>query len=258
MTDTNRPAAKAKTADAKPHASVLRPRDAGTLIVVDRSGGNPRVLFGRRHPNQAFVPDKFVFPGGRVEPADAKVATPHELRPRDEANLLFDMKGKPSPRRAKAMALAAIRETFEETGYLIGQRLDETTDPPSATAPWVDYFAQRVMPDPTRLRFVARAITPPARPRRYDTRFFLAFADDLLGQVGDGDGEFTELAWLSFEDARAVDLHAMTRTVLDDVAELLGPHLDPPTTAPVPYYYSRQGAFHRTLINAGEDVDPAR
>ncbi len=95
----------------------------------------------------------------------------------------------------------------------------------------------------------ARAVTPPRRPRRYDTRFFLVFAEHILSRVGDGDGEFSDLQWLTFEEARAFDLHAMTRTVLDDVAERLERDPELAEAAPVPYYYSRNGIFVRKLID---------
>src|ERR1051325_11791196 len=54
-------------------APAPRPRDAATLILIDRSSAVPKVLLGKRHGGHAFMPDKFVFPGGRVEPHDRHV-----------------------------------------------------------------------------------------------------------------------------------------------------------------------------------------
>lgn len=46
-------------------AAALRPRNAATLILIDRTRRTPKILMGRRHPGLAFMAGKFVFPGGR-------------------------------------------------------------------------------------------------------------------------------------------------------------------------------------------------
>ena len=96
-----------------------RPRDAATLILVDRSQGAARALLGRRHPGHAFMPNKFVFPGGALEPADRRMSVATPLDPLVEAKLMAETR-RPSPDFARALALAAIRETFEETGLALG------------------------------------------------------------------------------------------------------------------------------------------
>src|SRR5690349_19268726 len=72
--------ARAEGRDLAAPAKPIRPRDAATLILIDRSGGDHRVLMGRRHAGHAFMPGKFVFPGGRTDPADGRVATADELQ----------------------------------------------------------------------------------------------------------------------------------------------------------------------------------
>ena len=224
----------------------LRPRDAASLIVVDSAGGTPRILFGRRHPRQKFVPDKYVFPGGRVEQCDTRLRIAADLADGERALLMHAMKGRASAARARALALAALRETFEETGILIGS---SGGDLPETRAPaWQAFLAHGAVPRLEGLAFVARAVTPPRRPRRYDTRFFVVSAEHILKTVGEGDGEFTETQWLTFDEAKLYDLHAMTRTILDDVAEYLGLDSRQRRRRPVPYYYSRQGVFVRELI----------
>src|SRR3977135_3838023 len=96
-------------------------RDAATLILVDRSEAMPKVLLGRRHAGHKFLPGRFVFPGGRVEPSDGRMPVGAPLDPGVEARLLQRVR-RPSATKARAFALAAIRETFEETGLLIGRR----------------------------------------------------------------------------------------------------------------------------------------
>ena len=96
-------------------------RDAATLILIDRAGPAPKVLLGRRHASHKFLPGRFVFPGGRVERDDARLPFATPLNPEVEARLLKRV-NRPTPAKARAFALAAIRETFEETGLMIGRR----------------------------------------------------------------------------------------------------------------------------------------
>ena len=97
----------------------LRPRDSATLILIDRSGTVPKVLLGRRHERHRFLPGKFVFPGGRVEIKDRLMPTAAPLHARDTERLMQRVK-RPSLAKAAAYALAAIRETYEETGLMLG------------------------------------------------------------------------------------------------------------------------------------------
>src|SRR5256885_15638415 len=97
----------------------VRPKDAATLILVDRGGRVPKVLLGKRHHGHKFMPGKFVFPGGRVDPADRHMPVATSLHPAAQANLLKRLV-RPSAVKARAVALAAIRETFDETGLVLG------------------------------------------------------------------------------------------------------------------------------------------
>src|SRR5262245_64265707 len=100
---------------SSPH---VRPKDAATLILVDRSDSIPKVLLGKRHHGHKFMPGKFVFPGGRVDPADQRMPVTRTLHPQTQAHLMKRLQ-RPSAAKARAFALAAIRETFEETGLLL-------------------------------------------------------------------------------------------------------------------------------------------
>src|SRR5215510_14149041 len=97
----------------------VRPRDAATMIIIDRGAPSPQVLLGRRHQGHKFMPGKFVFPGGRVEPLDRKMAASAHLDPRVEQRLM-NRAQRTSAAHARALVMAAIRETFEETGILLG------------------------------------------------------------------------------------------------------------------------------------------
>src|ERR1700687_2373681 len=89
----------------------VRPKDAATLILVDRSGPAPKVLLGKRHQKHKFMPGRFVFPGGRVDPIDRVMPV---ARPLDRHAQLHLMKRvqRATAAKAQAFALAAIRETF--------------------------------------------------------------------------------------------------------------------------------------------------
>src|SRR5580700_2185706 len=121
MTETAQVVMEAKKEEKEAdHHPYYRPKDAATLILVDRSGAIPKVLVGKRHDKVVFMPGKFVFPGGRVDTADGRVPVAAPIPKTLEANLL---KGTPkiTPARARSLAVAAIREACEETGLCLGR-----------------------------------------------------------------------------------------------------------------------------------------
>lgn len=237
---------------ASPKTRALRPRDAATLIIVDQSSGEPRVLLGRRRPDMVFMPGRYVFPGGRVDPADRQVAVEDDLSPGDIEKLMIAMKGTASAVRARALALAAVRETFEEAGLLIGARTD--APPPPKLQGWQSFFAHGFRPVLGRLKFFARAITPPGRPRRFDTRFFCVPAEAIAHRVKIADGELSDLEWHSIAQARALELPNITRVVLEDLGERVSAGALHSSGVPVPFYHRRNGVFRRDLI--GAQIDP--
>ena len=228
-----------------------RPRDSATLIIVDTTAGEPRVLMGKRRMDLVFMPGKYVFPGGRVDNADRNVESVDELHPSDTTKLLIDMKPTPSASRARAIALAAIRETWEEAGILIGAAGKATTEVESET--WRSFHAAGFLPKLSQLTFFARAITPPGRPRRYDSRFFYADVSAITHRSDLNDEEMSGLDWFSFDEVRALDLPAITRVVLEDLIDRLA--LDrmgreAALAAPIPFYSHRNGTSRRQLLSA--------
>lgn len=221
-----------------PGTQNVRLRDAATLIVFDNSGGELRVLMGQRHLTHKFLPGKFVFPGGRVEPQDYLATVAAELPDAMTGKLLHHIRGIPHPQRALAMAHAAIRETREETGVIVG-----ANDPRLATED-----APSPIPDFTGLIFVGRAVTPPRRPRRFDTRFFAISAEAISGHLGSDDGEFIGSQWLTMDEARNQDLPVITRAILSEFeARVKAGNLSDPLT-PVPFYFMRGACFHRWTL----------
>lgn len=205
-----------KEADHHPYK---RPRDAATLMLVDRSGPVPKVLVGKRHDKVVFMPGKFVFPGGSVDKTDNRVPVAAPMPAGLEANL---MKGSPKtlPSRARSLAIAAIREACEETGLCLGSKAEGPAK--KLNGPWQAFSDAGLLPDPSGLFLIARAITPPGRSRRFDARFFMTDAVCLLSpEPTAGSGELDEIAWLRLEAALALDLPSITRFVLGEVADRL-------------------------------------
>jgi 8-oxo-dGTP pyrophosphatase MutT (NUDIX family) len=218
---------------AKPRA--LRPRDAATLILVERARGKTRVLMGKRHAGHKFMPGMFVFPGGAVEPADRKMNVAGPLDEVVQAKLLAQTR-RSSPEFARGLALAAIRETFEETGLALGVT-DRGAPPAPPEGAWTRFAATGVFPTLEGLDFLARAITPPGRVRRFDARFFVADAN-LIAHRGEGvvhsEAELVELTWIEVEKALELDIPRITRTVLGDLAEVAS--APPNRFRPRPFY----------------------
>lgn len=225
----------------------VRPKDAATLIIIDRKPREPKVLMGRRHAGHKFMPDKFVFPGGRLELGDRRMPAYGVLHPRAEAALAARVT-RPPRHIGRVLALAAIRETFEETGLLVGSREHGAPDG-VPEGPWAAFRDHGVFPDLEALHLVARAITPPRRPKRFDTRFFAvdrrAIAHEVDGMVGPS-SELVELAWVNLKEARALDLPRITQVVLGELEGRLAEGFS--QELPVPFYYNRHGRPLRELL----------
>jgi len=232
--------------DFGPAPRLLRPRDAATLILIDRAGPAPRVLMGRRHAGHAFMAGKFVFPGGRTDPHDSRLSGIAPLAPDDEARLMRAAGSRASPTRARAIALSAVRETYEEAGMLIGEAGAFATGNPH----WREFAERGVRPSLAGLRFIARAVTPPGRVRRFDTRFFAAFADAIAVSLPDGGPtrELEALEWLTFGQANDADLPAITRTILGDLQARLATDPALAENRDVPFYRMVNGRFRRDLL----------
>jgi len=242
-----------RAVDDRPHPSQRSPRDAAALVVIDWSPAVPRVLMGRRRPDQVFLPDTFVFPGGRVESADRALARHHTLAAREAECLKLAVRGKPSDRRAAALALAAVRETFEETGILIGRTRSVTAKVSEVRArasggEWLGGTAEGYEPHLDALTVLARAITPPGRPRRYDTRFFAVNAAEIALRKDTIDGELLDIGWFTVEQAHSLKLPSITRHILDDLAVILDRPNGEPAIGGVPFYVHRRGRLERSIL----------
>lgn len=220
--------------DTQPPKDALR--DAAAVILVRRDREVPRVLMGQRGRGAAFMPSKFVFPGGAVdrEDRDIPAATPLPGPTARRLRLRAD------PELAEPLAMAAIRELWEEAGLALSHPAGERPD--NLTSDWQAFFDAGHHPAAGGLKFIFRAITPPGRPRRFDARFFLVDAARVTGSLDDfsrASGELTYLSWLTLAEARKLDLPFITEVVLAEVeARLASPNGG---DRPVPFFHHTEG-----------------
>lgn len=252
--DMNEDEANAPVAriDTKPLAGAIsagkavKPRLAASMVLLDNSGAETKVLLGRRNSALAFLPGKYAFPGGRLEKAD-RLMRGHGLLP--DASLeklaLRRRRGFPGP---EAFALAAIREIFEETGLLVGTPAQETYSKP-VPAEWRTFAEHGFVPNLSALRFVARAVTPPAFPRRFDTSFFAVDVGSVVHRI-EGcvtpDTELVELVWLPIAEAMKLDIPRITAMILLELETQIAAKFA--HDLPVPFFHERKQRWIRERL----------
>ncbi len=167
----------------------VTPRHAASLVVVRQTEGGPEVLMGLRGAKHRFMPNRLVFPGGAVERSDFRASAASPLGP----DVLARLAKTSTARLAPALAQAAARELFEETGLSLGM-------PPHLSG----------------LDYLCRAVTPPEHPIRFNARFLVVGADRIGGTLA-GSGELEGLRYYGVAEALALDLALPTRKVLEEL-----------------------------------------
>ena len=221
-------------------------RDAATVIILRDRATAPSVLMGQRGAGAAFMPRKYVFPGGAVDPGDAAIPLAAPVPEPGAARLLEESHLAPA-----TLAATAIRELWEETGQILGAPA-EWPEPPRG---WRGFAATGHRPDGSGLDFVFRAVTPPGRPRRFDARFFLADADQLRSDPDDfsrAEEELSHLHWVPLAAARSYDLPFITKVVLAELAGLIAQG-GPPER--VPFFRNDDEAHLVAQLGAASPVD---
>lgn len=188
----------------------VKPRDAASLLLLEVGTRGFSVLMGRRPPASSFIPDAFVFPGGKMDPEDRHVPCPFPLEP-DTAGAI-QSGASVSDTRARALANAAIRETYEETGLLVARPADFRA---RAAGTWREFEDLGLGPDQGALRMIGRAITPSVSPVRYHARFFVARATSARGTLRASD-ELLDLGWYPIEEALRLPIIDVTRLMLEE------------------------------------------
>lgn len=185
----------------------VRPRNAASLIIHRGEGENLEILMGCRYSKARFKPGVYVFPGGMLERSDSKVLSASELNPQ----YIGAMGVGGALNRAQALAVAAIRETYEEVGLMVASPSEQ---PVSAHPDWQDFSSRSLAPNLSPLNYIGRAITPAHQPIRFDARFFCVDAKYTAGTIRDN-GELTDLRWIKLSDAENYNMMKVTHMMLD-------------------------------------------
>lgn len=222
--------------DANDSAPEAIPRNAATLVLWRNAPDGPEVLTGVRGSKARFMPGRRVFPGGALDEADREMPTSHQLAGTCLARLQMETE---RPELATALALTAIRETFEETGLALGRpRAPGSADSSAPGGSWERFRSLGLEPAVDALRFVFRAITPRRYPLRFDARFFLALASSVDGDPDDlsgASGELSALRWTPVASAmRSRELPFITGIVLQELSERQRTGLQ--VDRPVPFF----------------------
>ena len=219
-------------------------RPAATLLLVDWEKKPPRLLVGKRKSTLAFMPGLTVFPGGAVDAADTKMQSADDLSKQTLRRLRLRA-SRLSERGARALALAAIRELYEETGLMHGLKQKPDRSPTG----WEDFAAHGITPTLANLHLVARAITPPYRPRRFDTRFLLADRKAIAKTVKLSlETDLEKIKWLTLAQILKQPLAFITRQILTDLTPLLRKRNAAALAGPFSFYYVRGNRYFRESI----------
>lgn len=192
-----------------------RPKKAATLLLWQGPRDNPRILMGQRAGRHDFMPDVYVFPGGRVDRGDSYIGFEGNLSPRSETIL----EAANTPRQARAIVLAAIRETWEETGLMLGTSKQMSRNPRHKS--WQAFYDAGMMPDLSAVEVIGRATTPPRRHKRFDTWFFSKDANDVELEAVSDSRELLNVGWFTFAQIADLPLHTATETMLRVMADFL-------------------------------------
>ena len=193
---------------------IPRPRDASSLVLLKNSGKIVKVLLGKRSDKTRFMPGAWVFPGGVVDKTDHTISINTSLN----KNIIKRLAVSNNARTAKALAVASIRETVEETGLILGKKCENNTK--------VDYEEDNngisimsklgLEPDLSKLFYLGRAITPTFSPIRFHARFFVADAKHLTGKI-QTTNELVEIEWVSLEKATKLPMADVTEFMINEL-----------------------------------------
>jgi 8-oxo-dGTP pyrophosphatase MutT (NUDIX family) len=189
------------------------PRDAASLMLLRETSGTIEVLMGQRHTKSPFMPDIYVFPGGKIEADDWNIAPCRTLDP--AVSVALRATSKCSEAKATALANAAIRETWEEVGLMLA----EDAEPEAGEGPWAEFTGKGLKPDHGALRMIGRAITPTNSPYRFHARFLAAHASRARGELTDSN-ELADLGWHSLDEALKLPIIDVTECMLGRVRDL--------------------------------------
>ena len=182
-----------------------RPKIAATVVLTIGDRHDPKILMGQRSSRHDFMPSVYVFPGGRVDRIDSFAPYAGDLSARTERVLEAAV----SPRKARAIALSCIRETYEETGFMLGKSVP--TQSRNMKNPTYDAFRKAgQLADISNLEVFGRAITPPHRHKRFDAWFFHRHLGDVAPPEVNDSHELQNVGWFTFDEIEDLKLQRAT------------------------------------------------
>jgi|GEM_PF-509715 len=201
-----------------------RPRIASTIVLSCGDPKDPKILMGQRSKKHDFMPSVYVFPGGRVDRADSYAKFSGDLSARTERIL----EAAYSPRKSRAIVLASIRETWEETRLLLGREIKDG-DRNLNHASYDAFREAGMRPDIAGVEVFGRAITPPHRHKRFDAWFFHKHLDTpSLPKIGDS-AELLNVGWFTFDEIKELELQRATKMMLRVLKDYLKADRPPST-----------------------------
>lgn len=216
-------------------ARAVRPRIASTIVLIHGPKENPKILMGQRSSRHDFMPSVYVFPGGRVDRADSYADYVGDLSPRSARILEAAF----TPRKARAVALASVRETYEETSLLLGQKAETNRNINNPS--WDAFRKAGLKADLTGIEVFGRAITPPHRHKRFDAWFFvkhLGMPD--LPKIEDS-AELLNVGWFTFAQIKELELQRATQMMLRVLEQYLSTDKPP---ADIFFSHATRGKFN--------------
>ncbi len=201
-----------------------RPKLAATIVLLRKVDGAQQILMGQRSSRHDFMPSVYVFPGGRVDPCDSYAPALDHPNSRTSEILEHAM----PPARARACVLAAVRETFEETSLILGEKTDKTPRAINAQS-WKDFHAKGYLPRLSNIEVFGRAITPPHRNKRFDTWFFLTrLAGEAARRPIKNSPELVDTGWFGLDKLSKLKTHRATDMMIEQLKIYLGYDTPPP------------------------------
>lgn len=198
-----------------------RPRLASTIVLTHGPKNKPKILMGKRSIKHDFMPSVFVFPGGRVDKCDSYAKYTGELSLRTKTILETAY----NPRKARALVLASLRETYEETSLMIGSKGIYKTN---STSTWSEFHKAGLTPSLNGIEVFGRAITPPHRHKRFDAWFFIKNIETQIPPDISDTAELEDVAWFTFEQIWELNLQRATKMMLNALVEYLNFQTPPP------------------------------
>ncbi len=196
----------------KPIPGRVAPRAklASTIVLLRERDGVRQILMGKRSARHDFMPSVYVFPGGRVDRCDSYAPALDHANSRTREILEAAM----TPARARACVLAAVRETYEETSLILGNKFD---DKPNASndPSWKSFHKEGYVPTLANIELFGRAITPPHRDKRFDTWFFLArLNQETASRPFKNSAELIDTGWFTFAQIKTLKTHRATQMMI--------------------------------------------